>query len=323
MKKIKFMIIVFLSSVLSLCVCGEEKCKNPTGLVVHQLSSRFGSASERMSEVMDMELVMFPEQSLSQRSILFSVKVYNRGEKAISFEALAFLDGCQIILRHKDDPSISLPENIRSRVNPRGDLPLRPYTLSGWRIITENLGEVISTNELNKAILGNNNLDNLRNEKIEIPALSALIIDFDIQTLVKATRLSSEVPAKDLGIVEGDYALEVSIPIIFYSGDSSKKDYLIFSTDEPVTIMISQAKGQTAAERVRLPNASSRSQPTCDAEEVANFQVPKVGKEETIPDHVKSEPLKPRSSILRSWKTILPALGILLVVIGLGLRRRV
>jgi len=62
--------------------------------------------------------------------------------------------------------------------------------------------------------------------------------------------------------------------------------------------------------------------PASEAEEDSRFQAPKVGKEVALPDHIEAEPVKTRSSIWRSWKTILPVFWLLLIVTGLVLRRR-
>ena len=229
-------ISVWLSVLACAYCCGGEEGKVEAAKTVVCKLSMLANQSKLAAEAIGAELQVLPKQPLSRGAIEFSIALSNHSENVIVFQAGAFLDGMLIWLKHKSDSSLSLPQNVRSRIN-APVLPPRPYVISGWHTVTDLPDGTTTTNELPSAILQSNDPKELQNAKVEIPATSILVVDFKIVTLVRTTQIEQKAEAEKAGIAEGDYTLALSMFLFFPKHDSSN-NYMRFGIEKPVTISI-------------------------------------------------------------------------------------
>lgn len=194
------------------------------------------------AETITAELLLPPRQPLSKGTIEFSIALRNHSKRKIVFWARPFLDAMRISLKHKSDLSLSLPQNLRFRINATV-LPPRPYTVSGWRVTTKSLDGTAVTSELPSAILRTNDPKMLQKARIEMPASSTLVVDFVVATLVRTTRVQQDVSIEKVGIAEGEYALEISM-LLFFSRDESSRKYMRFGLKNPATLSICKDVGR-------------------------------------------------------------------------------
>lgn len=234
-------ISIFLSVMAFAWVCigAEDKVQKEETVVCKLLT--LSNKSKLSAETIGAELQILAKQPLSKGAIEFSIALSNHGEKKIVFQADAFLDAMRISLKHKSDSSISLPENVRFRIN-APVLPPRPYTISGWRIVTELPDGTTIAKELPNTILQCNDPKALRKEKIEIPALSTLIIDFKIVTLARTKQIQQRAEVEKVGIVEGEYTIGLSMLLSLHEDDSSK-EFIRLGVENPVVLTVFQDTG--------------------------------------------------------------------------------
>lgn len=221
------------------CIGAEDKVQKEETVVckLRTLSNK----SKLSAETIGTELQVLAKQPLSKGAIEFSIALSNHSEKKVVFQADAFLDAMLISLKHKSDSSISLPENVRFLIN-APVLPPRPYTISGWRIVTELPDGTTTTKELSSTILQSNDPKVLHKEKIEIPALSTLIIDFKIVTLARTKQIQQRAEIEKVGIVEGEYTIGLSMLLSLHEDDSSK-EFIRFGVENPVVLTVFQDTG--------------------------------------------------------------------------------
>jgi hypothetical protein len=123
-----------------------------------------------------------------------------------------FLDGMQLGLTHGEG-LLALPANIRFRVN-APVLPARPYRITGWQILTQLPGAEPTTMDLPAKLLQMDDPKQLRQEKIELPAFSTLVMNFEIHELEKRKFVDQKWQIEKHPIAQGEYALRLTMLLI-------------------------------------------------------------------------------------------------------------
>ena len=182
-----------------------------------------------------------PEQALSKGRIDFSLTLENHSQIKMAFRADALLDAMRISVDHNSDSAISLPANVRFRIN-APVLPPRPYAIRGWRIVTALPDGTTAIRELPKTLLECNDMKALRAATVEIPEASKLILDFTMTALRKTTETPQGRKDEPLGIIEGVYSLNLSVLLCFPDSDS-KKGVMQFGSAAPITITVLKDAG--------------------------------------------------------------------------------
>lgn len=206
-------------------------------------ASTLGEGEKRADFTPGVILQVLPRQPLSKGFIEFSTAVSNNSTNKIVLRADAFLDGMVYYLHSESDPKIMIPANCRL-VTDGGGLPPRPYTISGWHIVTKLPGGTVTTNELPKTLLQCNKLFVLEKETVVIPPYSTLVVDFKMGTLEKITRTEKSVKTEILKIEEGNYTLSYfSMFLRPDKEDSSARYCMRFGFRKPVTITVFKDAG--------------------------------------------------------------------------------